>query len=260
MKLNDLRKLRRDVTGRIPWEVLESLELPMPNDVLEQFVFDHGLKHEFQRQYGSMDLHSIDWKKEQQEARNLITATRFSGFERYFTEVTHRTSMIHEKGWEYGVRKTEWIEAWKKEGTWIRPPVFIRKTVPAIEDRLHLVEGHTRTATLCGLVTCGELTRESLHLIWVGEPINSATHFNMSEVIKNNHISFGNWLFDQMETNNQFDELAEKICMKIRSDLSYSELINKIENGRMMPELREDLRGAKGYWKNEIQKWIDECR
>ena len=43
-------------------DVLQALELPMPNDILEQCVADHGTKWEFQQQYGELDLHALHWE------------------------------------------------------------------------------------------------------------------------------------------------------------------------------------------------------
>jgi hypothetical protein len=52
MRYSDLLTLTRDAGARIPIAVLTSLNLPIPNDVLEQFCSDHATKDEFQEQYG----------------------------------------------------------------------------------------------------------------------------------------------------------------------------------------------------------------
>lgn len=55
MHIREIMRFRRTCAGTVPLEVLQLLELPMPEDVLEQFVYDHGTKEAFQCQYGHLD-------------------------------------------------------------------------------------------------------------------------------------------------------------------------------------------------------------
>jgi hypothetical protein len=50
MRLREILRFRRTSAGVVPMDVLRSLGLPMPDDVLVQFVFDHDTKWEFQEQ------------------------------------------------------------------------------------------------------------------------------------------------------------------------------------------------------------------
>ena len=60
MLLSEVLKLRRDrQSGLVSLNVLRALRLPMPDDVLEQFLVDHGTKPEFQSRYGNLDLHGV---------------------------------------------------------------------------------------------------------------------------------------------------------------------------------------------------------
>src|ERR1019366_5390170 len=47
---------------KIPMVALRTLELPMPDDVLEQFCADHATNSEFQEQYGQLDLCALSWR------------------------------------------------------------------------------------------------------------------------------------------------------------------------------------------------------
>ncbi len=59
MKLREILRFRRTPGGDVPIEILRELRSTMPEDVLEQFVADHGTEGEFQEQYGELDLHAL---------------------------------------------------------------------------------------------------------------------------------------------------------------------------------------------------------
>jgi hypothetical protein len=48
MLFRELIRFRRTAAGSVPLGILQSLRLPMPEDVLEQFVADHGTNEYFQ--------------------------------------------------------------------------------------------------------------------------------------------------------------------------------------------------------------------
>src|SRR5438552_13292090 len=92
MLFKELLRLKTDSrSGCIPMPVLQRLCLPMPEDVLEQFLADHGVKHEFQEQYGDLDLHGLDWRFIHIPAGEIIRCSVFSGFRDWFDAICERT-------------------------------------------------------------------------------------------------------------------------------------------------------------------------
>src|ERR1700689_1853334 len=63
MRFKELLRFRRENGGDVPFKILRELQLPMPDDALEQFVADHGTNEDFQVQYGDLDLHTISWNR-----------------------------------------------------------------------------------------------------------------------------------------------------------------------------------------------------
>ena len=65
MRFKELKTFARNPNGNaLDPEAIKALELPMPSDVLEQLVTDHGLNDKYQCSYGDLDLHRIAWTKE----------------------------------------------------------------------------------------------------------------------------------------------------------------------------------------------------
>lgn len=142
--------------------------LGWPDDVLEQFVFDHGRKHGFQAAYGHLDLMKLTWSTRSFTAEELVGVRHGT----YFDHVVetrrnprHWIGNWHGSGVDLG---------WDTIGTWRRLPVFIdgRCSVPP-HDGLQVVEGHTRLGILQGLVHDGSLAPESVHTAWWGQAARS---------------------------------------------------------------------------------------
>ena len=71
MRFKELLRFRRENGGDVPIEILRELQLPMPDDALEQFVADHGTNEDFQVQYGDLDLHAIRWNRLKRSAAEI---------------------------------------------------------------------------------------------------------------------------------------------------------------------------------------------
>jgi hypothetical protein len=150
-------------------EVLKALRLPMPDDVLEQFVHDHGIRDEFQCQYGELDLHSIRWRIEPITAERLLSASIYPPFAKWVETVANRTRVVPAQGWTGVLLPPGAARHWQQKRTWIRPPVFLSGVVLRRDISLHLVEGHTRLGALRGLVESGMIAPTTLHEVWLGE-------------------------------------------------------------------------------------------
>lgn len=171
--LTDLSHLPRpgsgvalDVCREQFWRALAIEHLECPDDVTEQFLFDHGHKAEFIKQYGHIDLRSVQWSHEALPAATLIEATACADFEGRIDEVA---KALEHYAHVYGPRRWGWLE----HRTWLRCPILIDGQLLHPPRRgLHLVEGHTRLGALKGYVKCGKITPSSTHQVWIGRDRN----------------------------------------------------------------------------------------
>lgn len=223
MKLKELMRFRQiEGSGSVPDEVLRQLELPVPDDVLEQFVRDHGTKTEFQEQYGELDLHAIQWSLETVTAREFLAATIYRHFDWQET-VARRTRLVARDGWSDVVLPPGAAEHWQAHGTWTRPPVTLRGALVRSESTLHLVEGHTRFGALYGLVECGVLSEDSLHQIWIGEAYRTPhSDGPWRDVVRREGVTFLDWLMRHVDDEGDMWSIAERlITAKHRSISRY---------------------------------------
>lgn len=84
--LNDLRRVPRpgnDGADLVAFnEVLKAHDVHWPIPVVEQFLFDHGHKSEFIKQYGHLELNRIVWELRSVKASELVSASHYVGFTR----------------------------------------------------------------------------------------------------------------------------------------------------------------------------------
>jgi len=99
MLFKDRLRLRQDDgSGAVPMDVLRRLRLPMPEDVLEQFIGDHGIKYEYQRQYGEVDLHALRWDLVPTTAAEIIACSVYPGFQDYLDGCREKTRNVPRTG------------------------------------------------------------------------------------------------------------------------------------------------------------------
>jgi hypothetical protein len=152
MQLSDLGPLmarRRD--GRLSFDfdhfradpALAALQ--WPDDVLRDFLFDHGDNGHFVDDYGGVDLCAITWK--------LETI-------RYATDPVYWVKL----------RLPEVGRHWEGHGTWLRPPLLIdRRLLARADSGLQVLEGRTRVGVLCGRLR-ERLRVAPTHQAWVARP------------------------------------------------------------------------------------------
>lgn len=219
MRFSELKRLRKEANGgRVAADVVKLLKLPMPDDVLEQFVIDHGRNEIFQLQYGGLDLHAVDWRQESVPAVELLDCSVSS----YFADDVHMQADSSKSLTKMNAVKGV-IRHWQKHGTWDRPPVLVRGSLVASDKRLHLVEGHTRVGTLRGLVQNGAIPRISLHKTWIGEAKEPSDDGEWKEVILDHFLPFIDWLIEHRGDPGEMGEIAALLVearyyKKIRED------------------------------------------
>ena len=140
--------------------------LAWPDDVLEQFLYDHADNIGFLRDYGDLDLCKIKWDVEVIPVEELIDmptgASDGDCIEEFATNPDHWVR-IRNHGPHIGV-----AQCWETHGTWKRWPILIdRGLLDSPESGLQVVEGRTRVGVLRGRHRQGTLVAER-HLAWVG--------------------------------------------------------------------------------------------
>lgn len=138
--------------------------LQWPDDVLEQFLFDHGDNAAFTFDYGDIDLRGVTWWLETVPAADfseMPTGASDAGCIENFAE-----NPVH---W-VKVRPPEVGRHWEEHGTWRRPPILIdRRLLDPSDSGLQVLEGRTRVGVLRGRLREG-LHVASYHRAWVGHP------------------------------------------------------------------------------------------
>ncbi|MFE5689670.1 hypothetical protein [Streptomyces sp. NPDC056512] len=167
MKLRDLSPLMtRRQDGDLSFDRFRAdlalASLQWPDDVLEQFLFDHGDNDAFVDDYGSIDLRAVRWRLE------TIPAADFSEMPTGASDAgcieTYAEDPVH---W-VTVRPPEIGRHWEEHGTWLRSPILIdRSLLDPSDSGLQVLEGRTRVGVLRGRLREG-LRVASHHQAWVG--------------------------------------------------------------------------------------------
>ncbi|GAA2919676.1 MULTISPECIES: hypothetical protein [Streptomyces] len=169
MKLSDLSPLMaRRQDGSLSFDrfrldpVLASLQ--WPDDVLEQFLFDHGDNAAFVYDYGGIDLREVTWQLE------TIPAADFSGMPTGVSDAGCIEGYAENPVHWVAVRPPEIGRHWEEHGTWLCPPILIdRRFLDPSDSGLQVLEGRTRVGILRGRLR-EELYVASHHQAWVGHP------------------------------------------------------------------------------------------
>jgi hypothetical protein len=171
MHLSDfssLAKESRDSTGgfsqfrRNP----HSVALGWPDDVLEQWLYDHSDNGSFLEDYGGLDLTRLCWDVEVitvEELLTLPTGSSDAGCIDDFAADPDHWVRVRREGVHMGVS-----QCWEIHGTWKRWPILIdRQTLNPTDQGLQVVEGRTRVGVLKGRYRLGRRVADH-HLAWVG--------------------------------------------------------------------------------------------
>ncbi|GAA3783455.1 hypothetical protein GCM10022403_017580 [Streptomyces coacervatus] len=169
MKLSDLSPLMtRRQDGGLSFARFRAdpslVSLQWPDDVVEQFLFDHGDNAAFVHDYGGIDLRDVTWRLE------AIPTADFHGMPTGASDAGCIESYAENPVHWVRVRPPEVSWHWEKHGTWLRPPILIdRRLLDPSNSGLQVLEGRTRVGVLRGRL------REQLHVApdhkaWVGRP------------------------------------------------------------------------------------------
>ena len=227
----------------------------MPDDILKQFVLDHGLKEEFQEFYGELDLHQLAWSKERISAHEIETCS--TKYDPRVQEIADRHATV--RSVREATKVSSAVTSWIQAGTWPRPPVFLFGVLSP-PDECHLIEGHTRVGALLGLrrnphldVAC------SHHDCWVGREAQQEELCDWKEVRRANPLAFKDWLYDAREEEDEKGRLASILFdaeQQHRYDLSngkeLGDLVKLVAYDPSIPVDVKDLRALYEHYRREL--------
>ena len=255
MRFANLRYFARTAAGTLDPQAVHALKFPMPEDVLEQFVVDHSLSHEFQDKYADLDLYGIAWAIVDLPVPQITACT--SKFDDYVDEVA---AIIRENVAERPLphMSAESSAAWFNSGTWLRSPVFLEAVVLG-SSTLHLVEGHTRVGVLKGLLDMSVPVRTN-HRCWVGRKSPAPVGFDWVEALEDYPLSFRSWLFEAIGEKCSRGQVASKL-LESESRLRYTHSFPPTFDG--LRDLAaadvksqvsgEDLSELRQTWRDELE-------
>ena len=144
------------------------LDLGWPDDVAEQWLYDHSDKEPFLQDYGDVDLSRIRWDLEALRAADIAKMptgpSEHDIIDEFAADPDHWIS-VRNSGVHMGVALM-----WKFHGTWKRWPVLIdRRLLEPSGSGLQIVEGRTRIGILKGRLRQEAFVAER-QLVWVGRP------------------------------------------------------------------------------------------
>lgn len=212
MLFKDLLRLRRHPSGLVPMEVLEALELPMPQEVLEDFVQKTGTHESFQQLFGELDLHTLRWERRSLPASELLACSFDAQFAQFVTERANQARRVITEGWGKVTLTDDSIRSWKEHRTWRRAPTSLRGDVVGSPASICLIEGYIRLGMLRGLVESGWLSRESHHEIWVGEGGSPPQPDGpWHEVLRKERMSFLDWVMGHVGDETELGQAASML-------------------------------------------------
>jgi hypothetical protein len=141
------------------------LDLHWPDDVVEQWLFDHPGNGHFPTDYGTIDLTQVRWNVEAVAASvlaNLPTGASEGDAIDVWAGQHARNVELRTTGVHAGVGL-----CWEVHGTWKRWPLLIdRQLLTPATEGLQVIEGRTRVGTMRGRLRDGLFVADR-HLAWV---------------------------------------------------------------------------------------------
>lgn len=145
-------------------EVVRALD--WPDDVLEQWLYDHAEHGPFVKDYGHVELSHIQWHLETLALVDLVSLPTGESE----GDLMEDNARLHAH-WVRARAHLGVLEHWQTAGTWKRPPLLIeRRLVRPEAQGLQVLEGRTRVGVLRGRARDGCFVAAE-HRAWVGRAI-----------------------------------------------------------------------------------------
>lgn len=155
-ELNEI-SLDRENTKISVARLKSEYKIEAPDLVISQFYVDHSDDEVFQGLYGMIDLKAIRWSLLKLNADCFSNIGNNATHPEYMREVSEGVALYRGHSDSMISPSKDIREHWKTYGTWKVPPIFINREIISsskYENKLHLVEGHTRVGCLLGLLDC----------------------------------------------------------------------------------------------------------
>ncbi|ATI36476.1 hypothetical protein CPI83_30235 (plasmid) [Rhodococcus sp. H-CA8f] len=145
--------------------------LDCPDDVLRDWLWDHGRHIPFLEDYGTVDLTTIRRTCEAIATATLVgLPTGPSEAELIAENAQNHEHWIGTRDYAHPEVRT----AWEQDGTWVRRPILLDRSAIDTDLRgLQVVEGRTRFGILRGRHAAGIAVAQT-HSVWVGRPVHSS--------------------------------------------------------------------------------------
>ena len=162
--LDELPEADRDA-GSAAFLLLPPIKrLDWPEEVIKQWLYDHGHHSAFLDDYRNVDLEKVQWTLELVTRAELIVTPTGVSEQGFLDEVA--TDHVH----YLGIQPQPIQDAWSQDGTWLVPPILLdRRLLDPSTSGLQVVEGRMRTGILQGRARAG-LKVAGRHQVWVGRP------------------------------------------------------------------------------------------
>jgi len=257
MNLRDLLLFSRIEGGAgISPRAARALNLPMPDDVLEQFIIDHGHDPRFLDRYEQLDLYSLSWTKEMIQTARIVNCT--SKFDSYVQDIAERHACA--TSLESAIFHSDARAFWAAHGTWLRPPVFLQSVFPA-PDANHLVEGHTRVGALIGFSRTPRppVAPLACHECWIGRLSAQPVSTDWRRIRRQHAISFKHWIYAGMEQESARTEIAfalveaeDRMRYTLTIGSALSDLLRLLESASVPGVSAAQLEQLHIQWKHEL--------
>lgn len=136
--------------------------LAWPEDVVEQWLYDHSGFGRFLVDYDGLDLTTLRWHDEAVSAHEFLTMPTGLSEAGLIDEFAETPDYWSE------VRRSQGVpQHWESHGTWLRRPLLIDRAIlrPPAEG-LQVIEGRTRVGVLRGFLGRGRSVAAT-HSAWV---------------------------------------------------------------------------------------------
>ncbi len=172
LHLEDLPRADRDRGLDVFKQFLRVASLGWPDGVVKQWLYDHGDRPAFLRDYRFVDLSRIQWTLDDVHIRDLEQISTGPSEQDFLVDVAT------EHQYWLGRRPEGVRNAWEQVGTWLVPPVLIsRELLYPAGAGLQVIEGRMRVGILRGRRADG-LRVSGRHKAWVGRPLVDGAFVN----------------------------------------------------------------------------------
>jgi hypothetical protein len=221
MLFKELLRLRRHPSGLVPIEVLQALELPMPQEVLQDFVQQTGTDDLTQSRLGGIDLHALRWERPSLPASEILACSfDEEEYARFVGKRADQARRVATEGWDNVSLTSDDIESWQERKSWRRPPISVRGAVVGSPALIYLIAGFIRLGMLRGLVESKWLSADSSHEIWVGAneaPPQSDGPWH--DVLRKERMPFLEWIKGHVGEKTEVGRAAS-IFIEIQHDIT----------------------------------------